>query len=79
MLPKHAYPAEIAGIADVSRRDNASEGDGTCFMKSKPPVPMIEFRDRCRLEECQPMKFTECIHSVVVFPVNPANPVHRSH
>ena len=38
-------------------------------------MPMIEFWNRRTIEECQPVKFSECIRNVVVAPVHLANPV----
>jgi hypothetical protein len=77
MLPQHSYPAEIAGIADVSRRDDAGETDRPRLMKRKPPVPVIKFRNGCGIEECQPMKLNECISGGIVLSINPANPIHH--
>ena len=76
MFPQYPYPAKIAGIADVGRRDNPGKSHSFGSVKREPPMTVIIRRDGSGIEECQAMKFGECIRDVIVLSINLTNPVH---
>jgi hypothetical protein len=47
-------------------------------VKSEPPVPLIEIRDRCRVNESELMKLDQCVRDLVIAPIDGANLVHKA-
>lgn len=77
MLPQHANATKVARIEDMSGRHDAGEGYRFGSLESEPPVPLIEFRNRSSVEECELMKFCERVRDIVIIAVNLANSIIR--
>ena len=63
---QHANPAEITGVANMGRRQQAGKGDGLFSATSKPPVPTIEGRNGSAIKKCQAMQLKQDIHDLVI-------------
>ena len=75
MALQDADAAEISGVANMRRENDAGEGDRRCLVKSEPPVAPVERRNGGAAQESQAMQFGEDVGDLVVAPVHLANAI----
>jgi hypothetical protein len=70
-----ADPAEISGVADMRRGNNAGKRDRRCLSKSEPPVPPVERRNGGAIKESQTMQLGEDVGDLIAAPVYLVNTI----
>ena len=56
---------------------HAGKGNRDGLVKREPPMPLVEFRNRSVVEECQPVKVRHHVRDFIVMSVDLTDPVHR--
>ena len=77
MFLQDSNPAEISSVRRMQGGNHACKGDRQGLVVCKPPVPLIELRNRRAIKECKSVKVRKRIGNFVILPVNFANAVHR--
>jgi len=77
MLPQHPNAAKISSILRTCRLNNAGKGDWQTVLKGEPPVPPIERRNGCCIEECQTMKVGKTFRDFFILSIDLSNSIHQ--
>jgi len=78
MILHNADATEISGIPRACRRNDSGEGDRQPLVKGEPPMPPIEHRNGCAIEECQTMEVGKRVRDFVIMAVNLSYSVHQA-
>ena len=78
MIVHNADTTEISGIPRACRRNDPGEGDRQLLVKGKPPMPPIEHRNGCAIEERQTMEVGKRVRDFVIMAVNLSYSIHQA-